>query len=76
MDADLAILGAAKVDYKAYMQAIRQEYDWIADKLYRIARKQVLQNFLQRPRIYFTNQLFEALEVRAKQHIQAEIAVL
>ncbi len=58
------------------MQAIRQEYDWIADKLYRIDRKQVLQNFLQRARIYFTNQLIESLEVRARRNIQAKIAVL
>jgi predicted metal-dependent HD superfamily phosphohydrolase len=58
------------------MQAIRQEYDWIADKLYRIGKKQVLQNFLQRARIYFTNQLIESLEVRARRNIQAKIAVL
>jgi predicted metal-dependent HD superfamily phosphohydrolase len=76
LDADLAILGAPKLDYESYAQAIRREYSWVSDDEYRTRRKQVLQNFLQRKRIYFTNQLFLSLEVQARLNLQAEIDTL
>ncbi|MBE9124886.1 MULTISPECIES: hypothetical protein [unclassified Coleofasciculus] len=73
LDADLAILGASEVDYRAYAQAIRQEYAWVSDERYRVQRKQVLQNLLQRERIYFTELLFLKLEEKARWNIQGEI---
>ncbi len=76
LDCDLAILGAGEVEYRAYARAIRQEYSWVPDELYRIGRKQVLQIFLRRERIYFTEQLFFSLEERARQNLQAEITAL
>jgi predicted metal-dependent HD superfamily phosphohydrolase len=76
LDADLAILGASELEYKTYAQGIRQEYAWVADELYRVRRRQVLQNFLQRKRIYFTPQLFVKLESRARLNLQSEIATL
>jgi len=76
LDADLAILGASELEYKTYAQGIRQEYAWVADELYRRRRIQVLQNFLQRERIYFTPQLFVNLESRARINLQVEIATL
>jgi predicted metal-dependent HD superfamily phosphohydrolase len=76
LDADLAILGASELEYKTYAQGIRQEYAWVADELYRRRRLQVLQNLLQRERIYFTPQLFVKLESRARLNLQAEIATL
>jgi predicted metal-dependent HD superfamily phosphohydrolase len=76
LDADLAILGAPKLEYESYAQAIHREYSWVSDDEYRTRRKQVLQNFLQRKRIYFTNQLFLSLEVKARLNLQAEIDTL
>lgn len=76
LDSDLAILGASELEYRAYAKAIRQEYSWVSDELYHVARKQVLQNFLRRKRIYFTEQLFLGLEVRARGNLQAEITAL
>ena len=76
LDADLAILGASELEYKTYAQGIRQEYAWVADELYRVGRRQFLQNLLQRKRIYFTPQLFVNLESRARLNLQAEIATL
>ena len=76
LDADLAILGASELEYKTYAQGIRQEYAWVADELYRRRRLQVLQNLLQRERIYFTPQLFVKLEARARRNLQSEIATL
>ncbi|MGK7873585.1 MAG: hypothetical protein AB4426_09825 [Xenococcaceae cyanobacterium] len=76
LDADLSILGSPQSDYRAYAQAIRQEYAWVSDEQYRVGRKQVLQNFLSWKRIYFTEQLFTKLETQARWNMQAEIASL
>lgn len=76
LDADLAILGTPKLEYESYAQAIRREYSWVYDDEYRTLRKQVLQNFLRRKRIYFTNSLFLRLELRARLNLQAEIDTL
>ena len=76
LDSDLAILGASQLEYQAYSQAIRQEYSWLNDQLYRCGRKQVLQQFLQRQRIYFIEHMFTKLEKRARLNLQSELAYL
>ncbi|MFB2924264.1 hypothetical protein [Aerosakkonema funiforme] len=76
LDADLSILGSFETEYRNYAQAIRQEYSWLSDAEYRLGRKQVLEKFLQRERIYFTEQMFATLEVKARQNIQEEIKSL
>jgi predicted metal-dependent HD superfamily phosphohydrolase len=76
LDADLAILGSPELEYKAYTQAIRQEYSWVDDQSYRVGRQQVLQKLLQRKRIYFTKQMFVSLEATARRNIQGEIVDL
>lgn len=75
-DADLSILGASISEYRTYAQAIRKEYSWMDKKEYRAGRKQVLQSFLQRERIYFTDQMFTTLESKARQNILEEIESL
>lgn len=76
LDADLSILGAEESEYRAYAQAIRQEYFWLSDAEYRVGRKRVLQNLLERNRIYFTEKAFQLLELKARENIKAEIAKL
>jgi predicted metal-dependent HD superfamily phosphohydrolase len=76
LDADLAILGAPVLDYDSYAQAIRQEYSWIAEASYKTGRRQVLQAFLQRKRIYWTELVYSSLEGKARENIQREIALL
>lgn len=76
LDADLAILGAAESEYREYAQGIRQEYAWVTDEEYRWGRKQVLDKFLQRNRIYYTSELFLALEKRARDNLEGEIGDL
>ncbi len=76
LDADLSILGASPSDYRIYAQAIRQEYSWLPELEYKLGRKQVLQKLLERQRIYQTQPMFEALEIPARQNIQAEIELL
>ncbi len=73
LDADLAILAAEPIQYQEYAQAIRQEYAWVPQSEYIAGRKQVLEKFLQRDRIYFTPLMFEVAEQSARANITAEI---
>ena len=72
LDADLAILGSDPANYDRYAQAIRQEYAWVSEADYRAGRSQVLQGFLARPQIYFTEPLFQTLEQSARRNLQRE----
>jgi predicted metal-dependent HD superfamily phosphohydrolase len=76
LDADLAILGAGEADYDAYARAIRREYDWVPEDLYREGRRRVLEGFLARPRLYFTPVLGARLEEQARRNLRREIAAL
>ncbi|WP_242028942.1 hypothetical protein [Coleofasciculus sp. FACHB-712] len=76
LDADLSILGASATKYRIYAQAIRKEYLWVSSTKYRTGRKQVLQSFLNRERIYFTEKMFVALEQQARQNIKEEMELL
>lgn len=76
LDADLSILGSEESEYKTYAQAIRLEYSWVTDAKYRIGRKKVLESFLQRDRIYFTDHAFQMLELKARENIKAELSNL
>src|SRR5262245_11746020 len=73
LDADLAILGAELPDYARYAVAIRREFSWVPDGEYRAGRKRVLESFLQRERIYQTEQLHGAREARARDNLRREI---
>ncbi len=76
LDADLAILGANPGDYHKYAQSIRQEYFWVSDADYIAGRTKVLEKFLQRDRIYLTEEIFNSLELSARNNIKAEIEFL
>jgi predicted metal-dependent HD superfamily phosphohydrolase len=73
IDADLAIIGASESAYRAYADQIRQEYAWVPEPDYRKGRRQVLQSFLTRPRIYH---FLSQLEQTARCNLAAEIARL
>jgi predicted metal-dependent HD superfamily phosphohydrolase len=73
IDADLAILGASESAYRAYAEKIRLEYAWVPESDFRVGRRQVLERFLARPRIFH---LLAHLEEPARQNIAAEIARL
>ncbi len=76
LDADLAILGADPVQYQAYQQAIRREYNWVSPADYQTGRIQVLQSFLHRDRLYCTDILSTELELIARGNMQQEISEL
>jgi predicted metal-dependent HD superfamily phosphohydrolase len=73
LDADLAILGADVDRYQVYQRSIRQEYTWVSDDAYQVGRIQVLESFLQRDRLYYTDVLFAELESIARLNLVTEI---
>ncbi|HEY9852588.1 MAG TPA: hypothetical protein V6D28_24165 [Leptolyngbyaceae cyanobacterium] len=76
LDADLSILGTSAPEYRIYANAIRQEYAWLCESEYRTGRIKVLEKFLQRKRIYYTEEMFANLELTARQNIEEEIKFL
>jgi predicted metal-dependent HD superfamily phosphohydrolase len=76
LDLDLGILGANAEVYKRYSEAIRKEYSFVPESLYREKRREVLQGFLQRRNIYYTGELRELLEQGARKNIANEIKEL
>lgn len=75
LDADLAILAAPPDDYEAYSRAIRREYAHVRDDAYRAGRARVLETFLSRSRIFFTDEL-RTREEQARANLRREIDAL
>ncbi len=73
LDLDLSILGSPPEVYAAYRAAIRREYRWVPAPIYRTKRREVLQRFLDRPRIYLTEWFFERLEENARSNLRGEL---
>jgi predicted metal-dependent HD superfamily phosphohydrolase len=73
LDADLAILGATEETYRAYGEAIREEYAWVPEAAYREGRLRVLTNFLRRGRLYYTEAIAGRLDARARRNLSDEI---
>ncbi len=76
LDADLAILGADPDQYQTYYRSIRREYSWVSDAAYQVGRIKVLESFLQRDRLYYTDTFFNELDSIARLNMQQEIAFL
>lgn len=76
LDLDLGILASRKEVYKRYSKAVRQEYSFVPENLYREKRSEVLRAFLQRENIYETGELRALLEDRARKNIANEIKEL
>lgn len=76
LDFDLAILGAEDDVYDEYKKAIRSEYSFVPEIFYRSERKRILQNFLQRDFIYFTETMRGKFEEKARRNIEREIIEL
>jgi predicted metal-dependent HD superfamily phosphohydrolase len=73
LDADLAVLGAAPVEYDCYAAAIRREYAWVPDAAYRRGRTAVLERFLSRLRLFQTASLFAEAERQARRNLRREL---
>ncbi|HEY9430953.1 MAG TPA: hypothetical protein VI260_05630 [Blastocatellia bacterium] len=76
LDLDTSILGAPEDVYKEYSAAIRKEYSWVPDFLYREGRMKVLNGFLGRESIYNTVEFSAKYEAQARHNIAEEIRTL
>ena len=72
LDLDLGILSAGAEAYQHYAAAIRAEYAWVPAFTYRWARAGVLNKFLQREVLYFTDHFRTLLQARARHNLQRE----
>lgn len=76
LDMDLSILGQDTAVYQQYANAIRQEYHHVKNDDYKISRLAVLQRFLQRERLYFSDRFFLEFEQCARKNLATEISSL
>ncbi|MEE9406731.1 MAG: hypothetical protein V3V28_01525 [Polaribacter sp.] len=73
LDFDLSILGKNWDVYQEYTQQIRKEYRMFPNFLYIPARKKVLQGFLNREKLFFTEKYQELFEEQARRNLQKEL---
>ena len=76
LDMDLAILGAEPAIFDAYEKAVRLEYGWVEEPMWRAGRSAVLKTFLARPRIFHTAEFQKRFEAQARHNIQRSLAAL
>jgi predicted metal-dependent HD superfamily phosphohydrolase len=76
VDIDLSILGAETARFDESDVQIRREYAHVPESEWRVARRRVLQGFLDRPRLYGTERFHSALEQRARKNIERSLARL
>ena len=62
--------------YHQYMKDIRKEYAIYPMILYKKGRKKVLKRFLERERIYFTDQFYVLSEIKARENLTRELETL
>jgi predicted metal-dependent HD superfamily phosphohydrolase len=69
LDVDLSILGAEPARFAEYEQQIRAEYRHVPDAVFVARRRQVLAEFVRRPRIFNTSWCYERYEQRAQENL-------
>lgn len=73
---DLSILGTPPAILPRHEAAIRQEYAAaIADAAYRSGRADVLERFLARDHLYFSNHFRDRREAQARRNLAESLAV-
>ena len=76
LDLDLSILGTDWNTYKKYISNIRKEYKIYPNFMYNPGRKKVLNHFLERETLYFTEHYKEQYEAQARENLNREIKLL
>ena len=76
LDLDLSILGTDWDTYKIYIQNIRKEYAIYPNFMYKKGRKKVLQHFLERDALFFTEKYKTNFEQQARENLKREIELL
>lgn len=73
LDFDLEVLGRASEEYERYAQQIRKEYIHIPDEVYRSGRSKVLEHFIRRDVLYFSDFFLSTHEEQARRNINREL---
>lgn len=76
VDIDLAILGAPADRFQEYESQVREEYSWVPDFIYKRKRASILRSFLERPHIYSSRRMRDALEDRARSNLRESLSRL
>lgn len=76
LDIDLSILGAPDAVYDQFEKDVRFEYRRVPLFLYRKKRKQILQKFFERERLFSTNHVHDRRDVQAKKNLARAIGSL
>jgi len=74
LDIDLSILGTPPHIYDQFEKDVRFEYKWVPAPLFNKTRKGILQGFLERTQIYYTEYFQAKLETQAKENLARVIA--
>lgn len=69
LDIDLSILASSDIIFDAYEINIRSEYKHVPDDAFRKGRSRVLQSFLDRERLFFSDTCFNKWEKQARSNI-------
>jgi predicted metal-dependent HD superfamily phosphohydrolase len=75
-DADLAVLAGSPAAYAAYAAAVREEYGFVPDELFRTGRADVLRQLLALPRLFRTPAGYERWERAARHNLGTELELL
>lgn len=76
VDIDLSILASDAPVYAGYEAAVRAEYAWVPEPLFRAGRAKLLRQLLDAPALYHHAPLAELWEAPARRNLQAALAKL
>jgi predicted metal-dependent HD superfamily phosphohydrolase len=76
LDMDLSILGATPEVFDSYERAVRREYEWVKETMWRAGRGEVLKSFLVRPRIFHTEEFRARFEPQARLNMTRSLEAL
>lgn len=74
VDVDLSILGADPRVFDEYERQIGWEYRWVPKPIFSRRRREILRQFLSRPRIFSTKSFQDEFEEKARQNLERAIS--
>jgi predicted metal-dependent HD superfamily phosphohydrolase len=74
LDADLAPLAADEAAFKKQSIALRKEFAWLSEEEFQANRARLLGSFLERDRIYQTDELYSSLESQARRNLKKSLS--
>lgn len=76
LDLDLAVLARPTAGYDAYARAVRREFRWFPNVLYRPGRRKALRHLLDQPYLYQSSTARQMWESDARANLTRELKTL